>query len=475
MKQTTKTLVGLLALLVVAGAIGGAALWAGKDEAKKAEAKEKSEKLFDFDKARVKSLRLEKDGKLVVAAAKDDKGWKIAEPVKAEGDDSAIDSLLASLSSLKQKKDLADEKDLKAYGLDAPRLQVSVKLDDGKEQGLQFGVDNSFDNTLYVKKLGDATVRVVEGYQKGSFDKSLFDLRDKKVAHLRDDAEVTRLEVTGVKAPYTVVKEGGAWKVSGAAADAATVDRVLSSVKQLRATAIAAESAKSLAPYGLDRPKATVKLAAGSGKDAFTRTVLIGQGKTGVVTVKTYAKRDDSPIVYEVDAAILTDLAKEPSDLQDKQLVHVNREDIRKLVFESPAGKVEVARTSPRQPDGGSGEEQFAVTAPQQGPAKKWKMSSTTYTFSSLRAAAFEGPAPKDAKKYGLDKTATLLGEGDKVLARVRVGAEKDGKRYVVVDGLDKLARVEKGTLDEWPWTAADALEPPPAAPDAGVQASKRQ
>ena len=93
--------------------------------------------------------------------------------------------------------------------------------------------------------------------------------------------------------------------------------------------------------------------------------------------------------------------------------------------------------------------------------------------MTSLRAAAFDGPVPKDLKKYGFDKTATLLGENDKVLARIRVGAEKDGKRYVLVDGLDKLARVEKGTLDDWPWNLADALEPPPVSPDAGVQASK--
>ena len=51
MKQTTKTLLGLLVLLLVAGAIGGAALWTGKDEQKKAEAKEKGEKLlFESDR-----------------------------------------------------------------------------------------------------------------------------------------------------------------------------------------------------------------------------------------------------------------------------------------------------------------------------------------------------------------------------------------------------------------------------------------
>ena len=59
-------------------------------------------------------------------------------------------------------------------------------------------------------------------------------------------------------------------------------------------------------------------------------------------------------------------------------------------------------------------------------------------------------------------KTVTLLGDGDKVLARVRLGSEKDGKRYALADGFEKLVRVEKSTVDDWPWTAADALDAPP-------------
>lgn len=471
MKQTTKTLAGLGALVVVAIAIAFAAAWVGKSEEAKTEAKEKSEKLFDFDKAHAKGLKIEKDGKLVAALSKDDKGWKIDAPVKAEADDSAVDSLLGSLSALKQKKDLGDEKDLKPYGLDQPKLVLTVKLDDGKEQGLETGVDNTFDNTLYVQKSGDATVRVVDGYNRTALDKSLLDLRNKKVAHLDDGADVRKIEVSGVKSPYALEKVEGAWKYGGANADGGAADRVVNAVKQLKATAIAAESGDP-AQYGLDKPKAVAKLTVASGKDTYTRTVSIGQAKSGAVTVKTYAKRDDSPVIYEVDAQILKDLEKEPFDLQDKQLVHANRDEIRKFVFESPSGKVEVTREKLAPPDGGFPDEKYTVVG--HGPAKKWKMSSASYSMTSLRAAGFDGPAPKDLKKYGFDRTATLYGEKDKVLARIRVGAEKDGKRYVLVDGVDRLARVEKGTVDDWPWQFADALEAPPAgSPDAGVQASK--
>jgi hypothetical protein len=144
-------------------------------------------------------------------------------------------------------------------------------------------------------------------------------------------------------------------------------------------------------------------------------------------------------------------------------------------VFDGPSGKVEITRVKNPSPDGGVAEEVFTVVAPKEGPAKKWKISSALYSIASLRAAAFDGPVPaqKDLPKYGLDKpkTVTVLGEGDKVLARVRLGNEKDGKRYALSDGFDKLVRVEKSTVDDWPWTAADALDTPPATPPG--QASK--
>ncbi|TMB28489.1 MAG: DUF4340 domain-containing protein, partial [Deltaproteobacteria bacterium] len=372
MKQTTKTLVGLLVLLLLAGGIAGLALWAGKDEQKKAEAKEKSEKLFDFDKAHVKELRLSKEGQLAMRLTKSEKAWKLVQPVEAEGDDSAVDSLLTSLSALKQKKDLAEEKDLKAYGLDQPKLEVRIQLDDGKEQGLQIGTDNTFDNTLFAKKLGDGTVRVIDGYQKNTFDKTAFDLRDKKVAHLDDSAEVRRIEVTGVKAPYTLEKDGTTWKVNGAPADGPAADRVAGALKSLRATAIASETAASLKEFGLDKPKATARLTVGAGKDTYTRAVLVGQTKGSATPQKTYAKRDESSVVYEVDKQIVSDLEKEPFDLQNKELVKLDREAVRKVVFESPSGRVEITRVKNAPPDGGLPDEVFTVVAPQQGAAKKW-------------------------------------------------------------------------------------------------------
>ena len=94
MKQTTKSLVTTLGVLAAAAAIGGAALWVTRDTEKKAEQKEKSAKLFDgLDKAKVRQVKLVRDGKLVALVTRGDAGapWRIAEPVAAEADASTVD------------------------------------------------------------------------------------------------------------------------------------------------------------------------------------------------------------------------------------------------------------------------------------------------------------------------------------------------------------------------------------------------
>ena len=479
MKQTSKSLLTTLGFLVVAGAIAGAAFWVRTDVTKEETKKEKAAKVFDgLDRAKVREIRVTKEGRLFAAAARpDDKAtWKLVEPIKADADSTQIDAMVTGVADLKQKSEIG-EGDAKQYGFDPPNIVATLKLDDGKEQSLEIGETNPFDNSIYVRKGGEKTVRIADGYAKSSFEKTLVDLRDKRVAHLDEGTEIRRIEVKGTRPPYTLEKDGAAWKVLApqpGPGDSGTADRIGSALRNLRATGIGAETAdaKALKQYGLAPAKVEVRLsvAPAGGKESFQRTISIGQPapSTGSVAVKTYAKRDDAPTVFEIDGQILKDLQKDPFDLQDKSLVHADREAVRKIVFEQPpAAKFAVARKKDQAPDAGFADETFTVIEPKEAPAKKWKVSSALYSIIGLRAAAFGVKLdPKTEGKLGLSRTITLLGDGDKLLARVRLGAEtKDGKRrYVAVDGEPRYAEVEKVSVDDLPQTLDDVVEPPPAS-----------
>ena len=115
------------------------------------------------------------------------------------------------------------------------------------------------------------------------------------------------------------------------------------------------------------------------------------------------------------------------------------------MVLEQPGSpKIVVERKKEQPKDGGFADETFTVLEPKQGPAKKWKASSALYSITGLRAAAFA--AKPDAKAFDQARTVTLLGDGDKVLAKVRIGAlTKDGnRRYVSSEGHPRVVRPDE-------------------------------
>ena len=483
MKQTTKSLVTVLAFLAVAGVAALGALYVNKDEAKKAAATEESAKFFAIDKAKARDLKLVRDGALVaeVKRASATAPWTLALPAQvagAEADEATVSAILDRLDSLRSKNTL-DGMDAKAAGLDTPKLAVTVGEEGGKESTLLLGADNTFNQTTYAQKKGEAAIQAIATADKAPFEKTVFDLRDKRVAHLDPGAEVRKIEVSGTQAPYTLEKDGADWKLAGAAggkADAAAAANIARAVSELKATGIAAETADAarLAGLGLAPAKITARLtlATPGGKDAL-RTVLLGQPAQaqGSIKVTTVAKRDDSPTVFEVDSQIIRDLDKPLFDLQDKSVLAFDREQVRRIEVAAPGAQtISVARSKGPPPDGGVAEETFEVLAPTKGPANKWKMSGLLFALSGMKAAAMAVAVPATAKgkaALGLDKprTVTLFGEGDKVLARIFIGGEAtvgvdaNKRRYVQVEGSPRAIPVEKGQLSQLPTAVSDVLQ----------------
>jgi len=469
MKQTTRSILGVLGLLLVVLAVAFGAAWVGRDEEQKAEDKAAYEKLFNFDKNHVVAISIAKPGFLVYLERPDVKSpWMLKHPAPAAADEAAVNLMLSSFNTLKQKKDLGDDHDGKPYGLATSSFIVKVIFDDGKEQGLEFGVESSFDRGIYVRKSGEQMIRIVDSRQKSSFDKSPFDMRNKLLAELPEQAEVTRIDVSANRTPYVLEKVSGAWMVAGAPADSESVDRIATSIKALPIKAVAADDFKLALPgeFGMDPPKIVVKVTARNGQETLVRTIFFSTARAGAVDKQmlSYARLDGQPAILQVDHTFASELDKDPAGFAEKQLVHAGGDSVRRLSFETPSGKVEIDHPQQPTPEGGIPNDLYTVTSPKAGPANKAKLSAALYSLTNLRASAFEGPAPKTAKelaKYGFDKamTATLLGDGGKVLARVRVGAVNHQRRYVLVDGVDKLALVERKNVEELPWTAADALE----------------
>lgn len=468
MNQKTRSLVTLLVLAAAAAGAGAYAYYGVqlKQEKEKTE-KEKKEKLFpDLDKTKLTQLTVTAKGETTVLSftRSPAEAWNLVSPVSALADKGAVEQVIDRLATLKSKS-VVEEKsaDLKKFGLERPALKVAAKTEDGKEYVLRAGDENGFDSSIYVA-LGDSTdVLQAEGGLKYALEKTSFDLRDKRIAPF-EDAEITGLDVTLDGARYSLAKREGKWAMTAPLADRAdeqTVTRILGVLRGLRANRFVTDTASpdDLARHGLDRPKAEVVLTFAAGH----RMTLTASEQEQDGKKTAYARRREATFIAEVPESIFKDLDVKAADLRDKTLLAFDKDQVAKATFALGADGLTLER---KKPEGDAGRsEDWAITAPTPGEARKWKMNSVLWGLSSMRAAGIAEDAATDLAKYGLDKPTKqidLFDAAGKPLGAVAFGKEDGDKVYARNTAETRIFQVEKSRMGELPSSRSDLEEPKP-------------
>ncbi len=118
--------------------------------------------------------------------------------------------------------------------------------------------------------------------------------------------------------------------------------------------------------------------------------------------------------------------------------------------------------------------EAWQVTAPKSGKAKGYRIATTLWTLSAIKAGSvvIDKPDAKMIETYGLDakqaRTIRLFGPAGAELAMMTLGKEligKAGSSYAM--GARKaIVEIDSSKFNELPWSAEDLLDVPSA--DAG-------
>ncbi len=126
--------------------------------------------------------------------------WKITSPMPLVADQDTVSTILYTLSPL-DNATVVEEKtsDLKAYGLADPAVTVSATEKDGKTQTILIGDDTPTGGSAYAMLSGDPKVFSVPTNTKTSLNKSLSDLRDKRLLPVDFD-KIDSVQITGPKA-----------------------------------------------------------------------------------------------------------------------------------------------------------------------------------------------------------------------------------------------------------------------------------
>jgi Domain of unknown function (DUF4340) len=259
------------------------------------------------------------DGATVTLTRKDKDAWTVG-PGGHPADPTEARSYLSSLRSTRAA-DFPDDAptDLKQYGLDAPRLTVTVTTDKGTKTlllgaettaGAQ-GTPQGTTKQIFAKRGDQPTVYAVGDWTFRSLAKSPAQFRDKTVLGF-DPARVKTVALERKDGSGVTLTRGeqGTWQIAGgeaATAQTEAVTRLLEDLRELKGSDIAAEPAKALDAFGLDAPDLLITLTDKDGQP-------IGTLLAAKHDSKYYAMRAGTETVFEARDYMYTRLDKQRAD-----------------------------------------------------------------------------------------------------------------------------------------------------------------
>jgi len=118
-------------------------------------------RLWTADAGDVTEVELKRRGE-VVRLKREADGWQILEPVTARGDRAKVDETLTTLTTARVDREIESApKGLDQYGLDTPAADITLRLKDGRQLGLQLGAKNPTGVWVYAREAGKPAVFVV--------------------------------------------------------------------------------------------------------------------------------------------------------------------------------------------------------------------------------------------------------------------------------------------------------------------------
>ncbi len=419
----------------------------GGEEKKKE--KEIAEKLFNIKKDSVDHIIIRK-GSTTFEFVKKDGNWQMLQPVNTLADESPMNSVLYSLSNTKKIRSFkASSKDLATYGLGEGSLKVQFSGKGIPEQWLKIGDRTPVGANVFVTK-DDSTILIVASSIKSTMDKSLFDWRDKKAIHFKKD-QIKEFTLKNPHGKFHFVKENGKWKITEPVetpGDNGSINGILNKLEYGRINAVAAETPKNLAHYGLKVPAFRIELFSGMEK------ARLGVSFSRVKNNKAYGKDDARPHIFEVDSFFVKPFNKKLYDLRDKYIAKFNRNKAQRIkllfnselmIFEKDSSNNWVLSTGEK--------------------AKNYKISNLISNLNNLKVKKFVDDHPKNLKKYGLTHPRGVVevydANGEKILELLVGNNRNDKEFYAQVPKFKSVVTFEQSALERIFPKKEDLIEKP--------------
>ena len=434
-----------LVIAVIALALLAGAVWYTRENPPPDD--DAAPRIVDVEEADIREVTLRPKGSdaLTVVRGEDDK-WEFGGTLEIAADDTSIGLMVSSLASLNADR-LVSENVVEwgPYELDEPRLAVSYKLSEGGGE-VRFGRDTPTGSGVFARLAEDPRLFTVYSYNKTSFEKSVYDLRDKRLLRIDEDS-ISQVTVEAGGRTLGFEREGSDWRIVKPAelrADNFTVGDLARAVRTAEMTEVL-DASEDGGDYSFDSPKASVTVTDKSG----THSLLIAQeGDT------YFARSSMQAGVYKVNSTLAESLDKPVEDFRNKKLFDFGFADPARAEVRAGDLSVSLARADGKWTlESGDGREVEGATA-----------QKLLDSLRNLTATDFPSDREADQARFGLDSpdiVATVTPDGDGKAESVRVGPSDQAQVYAAREGEPSIYEVEQSAAQDIRRAVESVLEEP--------------
>ena len=242
--------------------------------------------------------------------------WFFVNPVKALAVESKISGILNSLSGLKAKEFVSEEKDegeLEQFGLDEPDYEIVLTIP-VESQKVTFSLHQKEDRLLATTSLSSKVIEV-EDTILTELEEEVRELRETEVADFYS-WEVNRLHLKLGELDWRLSKdEENNWHFESPVQEKADNSKIQTFIRQIESLEAEEfiDSPSNLKDYGLEKPWGEIKISVKAGEEESEEiTVLIGSEDTEAK--KIVVKNAKLDYLFRMDSSFLEEFPKEIQD-----------------------------------------------------------------------------------------------------------------------------------------------------------------
>ncbi len=356
---------------------------------------------FEFDKDAIDRVLIQSGTKGPIVCSRTDQHWWVTEPISDRGDAERIKDILSELKNLKiDKADFVSdsEEDIARYGLDKPRLTISIDSASEDVQSLLLG--HSLDDRIYAKRNDESSIFFVHDVVLKDLDLEVNDLRDKLL--LRFDAigtyGIEKVELNYPDTTLTMEKtKQYDWMIKSPTeilADRDTVREFVEKIKDLQIQKYVDDSGENFNNYGLGDSPVAISVFRKIGEGETVKFMVGSADEDGGLC---YVRRDGEDAVYSIPTEGFYDIVTRGYiAFRDKLVLDFPKENAQEIVINK---------------DG----ETF-ICQKKEGPVPKWNLTSpvnmgadinsvnqVVWNLSFLMVDKITALSAEDLSEYGLD------------------------------------------------------------------------